>query len=204
LIFVTVGTHQQPFDRLIRALDALPAEELVIQYGYAEPPRGVEHAVPFMSFPEMLEHFDRADSVITHGGVGSILCATAAGHVPIVVPRLKRHGEHVDDHQVALLCELEASGDIAVVWDTARLAAAVAAAPSRRPPVERGAGPLQENVRAAMRGCEGRVGITAKARTKKCRYGSDAVRSKSARTCPTARLPGILPVRPREDDRGKT
>ena len=152
LIFVTVGTHQQPFERLIRAPDALPAEDLVVQYGFAEPPPSVEHAVPFMSFPEMLDHFDRADSVITHGGVGSILCATAAGHVPIVVPRLKRHGEHVDDHQVGLIRELVAAGEIAVVWDTARLAAAVADAPPRRSALERRAGPLQESVRAAMRG----------------------------------------------------
>ena len=152
LIFVTVGTHQQPFERLIRALDTLPAEELVVQYGFAQPPHGVRHAVPFMSFPEMLDQFARADTVITHGGVGSILCATSAGHVPIVVPRLKRYGEHVDDHQVGLIRELEATGEIVVMWDLDRLRAAVAEVPPRRPAIERQTGPLQESVRAALLG----------------------------------------------------
>ena len=65
MIFVTVGTHHQPFDRLIRSLATLPADELVVQYGYAAPPRECLRAAPFMSFPEMLENFRDADAVIT-------------------------------------------------------------------------------------------------------------------------------------------
>ena len=150
MIFVTVGTHQQPFDRLISALDALPGVELLVQHGPAAPPRGVARAVPFMSFPEMLAAFQQADAVVTHAGVGSILCATNAGHRPIVVPRLKRYGEHVDDHQVQLIRELEGVGHVSVVWDVEELPAAVAEAPPRRPPVERSPGPLHEAVRAAL------------------------------------------------------
>lgn len=157
MIFVTVGTHQQPFDRLIRALDALPPDELVVQYGFAEAPRGVARAVPFMPFPEMLENFRRADAVITHAGVGSILCATTVGHVPIVVPRLKRHGEHVDDHQVQLIRELERAGEITVLWDVEGLTAAVADVPPRRAPIERRAGRLHAGVRAAILGASGPV-----------------------------------------------
>ncbi len=58
-----------------------------------------------MSFPEMLAKFASADVVVTHAGVRSILLATNAGHVPIVVPRLKDLGEHVDDHQMDLIRE---------------------------------------------------------------------------------------------------
>ena len=152
VIFVTVGTHQQPFDRLIRALGSLPPEELVVQHGYAAPPGAARRAVPFMPFSEMLDHFAEADVVITHGGVGSILCATSAGHVPIVVPRLKRHGEHVDDHQVGFIREMEAAGDIVVAWELDRLDAAVKNAPRRRPSIERRAGPLQAAVREALVG----------------------------------------------------
>jgi len=152
VIFVTVGTHQQPFERLVRGLAALPADELVVQYGHAKPPAGVRRAVAFLSFAEMLDHFARADVVVMHAGVGSILCATNAGHTPIVVPRLKRYGEHVDDHQVHLIEELERLGKVVVVRDVAGLPAAVADAPPRRAPAERRSGPLQEAVRAALHG----------------------------------------------------
>ena len=73
MIFATVGTHQQPFERMLHALQVLPADELVVQHGPASPPAGVRRAVPFMSFGDMLEHFESADVVITHAGVGSIL-----------------------------------------------------------------------------------------------------------------------------------
>ncbi len=152
MIFVTVGTHQQPFVRLVEALAALPSEELVVQHGPAPAPAGVAKAVPFLSFPEMLDNFDRADVVVTHAGVGSILLATNAGHVPIVVPRLKERGEHVDDHQVHLINELERDNRVKVVWDTSRLAEAVAAAPPRGEPLQRKPGPLQASVRAALLG----------------------------------------------------
>jgi beta-1,4-N-acetylglucosaminyltransferase len=150
MIFVTVGTHQQPFERLIGALATLDRSSLVVQYGYAEAPEGVAHAAAFMTFPEMLQHFDEAEAVITHAGVGSILCATNAGHVPIVVPRLKRYGEHVDDHQVELVRELEDAGNVIVVEDVERLGAALERVPSRRARSERTAGPLHAAVRDAM------------------------------------------------------
>jgi UDP-N-acetylglucosamine transferase subunit ALG13 len=149
-VFVTVGTHQQPFERLVRALDALEGYELVVQYGYAEPPRGVTHAVSFMSFPEMLDHFERADAVVTHAGVGSILCATNAGHVPIIVPRLKRYREHVDDHQVQLVRQLDRDGRVIVVEDVAALPEALRRVPPRRRRSERPPGPLHEAVRRAI------------------------------------------------------
>jgi UDP-N-acetylglucosamine transferase subunit ALG13 len=152
VIFVTVGTHQQPFQRLIEALSALPADELVVQYGYAEPPPGVARSVAFMSFPEMLEHFERADAVITHAGVGSILCAANAGHVPAVVPRLRRHGEHVDDHQLQLVDQLEHLGYVRVVTDVGDLAAVVSTLPPKDNPRARLPGPLQQTVHAALRG----------------------------------------------------
>ena len=34
--FATVATRHQPFDRLIRGRDALPPDELNVQYGLAE------------------------------------------------------------------------------------------------------------------------------------------------------------------------
>ena len=43
-----------------------------------------------------------ADVVITHSGVGTILQLLGDGISPVVVPRRKQHGEHVDDHQLQI------------------------------------------------------------------------------------------------------
>ena len=105
MIFVTVGTHEQPFDRLIRAVDQLKAEqvleeEVVIQTGYStyEP----VHCTWKKLFPyqEMLHYVREARIVITHGGPSSFIMPLQVRKVPIVVPRQKQFGEHVNDHQL--------------------------------------------------------------------------------------------------------
>lgn len=151
MIFVTVGTHQQPFTRLIGALASLNADELIVQYGTAEPPGAARIAVAYLPYEDMLQHLEAASVVITHAGVGSILCCRNAGHVPIVVPRLKAYGEHVDDHQLELTSELAAMGTVRVVYDVEDLPAAVASNPPRaasRPAVV--SGPLHAAVRSAV------------------------------------------------------
>jgi UDP-N-acetylglucosamine transferase subunit ALG13 len=93
-----------------------------------------------MSFGEMLEHFAAADAVVTHAGVGSILCARRAGHVPVVTPRQRRYGEHVDDHQEELVEALEDLEAVVAVREMDRLPDAVDAVRGRRPAPNNGAG----------------------------------------------------------------
>jgi UDP-N-acetylglucosamine transferase subunit ALG13 len=152
LIFVTVGTHHQPFRRLLDALDALDGDDLVVQYGPGEPPPGVAHAQAYMPFDEMLERFEEADVVITHAGVGSILCARRAGHLPLVVPRRHELGEHVDEHQAELTRALEARGKVIAVWETESLPLLVSEAPARGEPAASADPALSAEVRAALRG----------------------------------------------------
>lgn len=152
MIFVTVGTHHDPFERLLGALGSLPGEELVVQYGPASAPPGVARAEAYLPFDEMLECFAAAEKVITHAGVGSVLCATRAGHVPLVVPRRADLGEHVDEHQAELTRALAEQGAVRALWDTAELAAAVAATPPRSEARERPGSPLGAAVRGALLG----------------------------------------------------
>ncbi|HSR94491.1 MAG TPA: glycosyltransferase [Solirubrobacterales bacterium] len=149
MIFVTVGTHHQPFERLLGALDGL-GDELVVQYGPGKPPAAALYAEAFMPFDAMLDRFREADTVITHAGVGSIICASREGHVPLVVPRHHELGEHVDDHQVELTRALAQRGSVVAVWDVDALAETVAAAPSRRPPATRPEPALCPSVRDAL------------------------------------------------------
>lgn len=153
MIFATVGSTQIPFERFVRALDALPGDQLLVQHGPVEPPAGAAQANAFMQFPQMIESMEAADVVVCHAGAGSILCALRAGHTPVVVPRLKRYQETVDDHQVEFSRALSAEGKVIAVEDLDRLGAAVAAAPARGSTRARnGLLPIQAAVREALHG----------------------------------------------------
>lgn len=104
-IVVTVGTDYHPFDRLIgwtndwlrRHPENVPA--VFVQSGAAS----VEPACQSSRFVEvgcLTALLDSAEVIVCHGGPASIAEAWARGHLPIVVPRLRQLGEHVDDHQV--------------------------------------------------------------------------------------------------------
>jgi UDP-N-acetylglucosamine transferase subunit ALG13 len=113
LIFVTVGTHGQPFNRLLESVDALPAgQERIVQYGFSTYKIKHGSAHRFIEFDEVVNLMSRADVVVSHGGVGSIVLALAVGHRPIVAPRLHRFGEHVDDHQLEVAESFARTGKI--------------------------------------------------------------------------------------------
>lgn len=131
MIFVTVGTHFQPFQRLLDALPQVDLGEVVLQYGPGEPPAGTMQAEAYLPFDRMLALFEEAEKVITHAGVGSVLCARRAGHVPLVVPRRHDLGEHVDEHQSELAAALERRGSVVAVRELDQLAERLAAAPAR-------------------------------------------------------------------------
>jgi UDP-N-acetylglucosamine transferase subunit ALG13 len=150
VIFATLGTHHQQFDRLVAALVALGRDDLVIQYGHSAPPEEAVTAKAFMPFAEVEEHMRAAAAVVTHAGVGSILLARRCGQLPIVMPRRSAHGEHVDDHQVELVTALEPRGQVVVVDDAQGLAAALAAPPERRPLEHGAAAGLLDAVHAAL------------------------------------------------------
>ncbi len=128
MIFVTVGTNEAHFDRLLYALDALPGrEELIVQHGLSPVrPRGAT-CIDFVPFDELVQHVRRARVVITHAGVGSIMVCLANGRRPVVMARKHEHGEAVDDHQVALAGRMEDAGLVTVV-DTADALAEVTVA----------------------------------------------------------------------------
>lgn len=105
MIFVTVGTHEQPFDRLIKEIDRLKeqgllSEEVVIQTGYSNyvPKNCIFNQ--FYAYDEMQELMEKATIVITHGGPASFMKVISLNKIPIVVPRLLEYDEHVNNHQL--------------------------------------------------------------------------------------------------------
>ena len=58
------------------------------------------------------ELIKQADIIITHGGVGSIVTSVKLGKKVIAVPRLKKYGEHVNDHQIQIVKDFNDKGYI--------------------------------------------------------------------------------------------
>lgn len=105
MIFVTVGTHEQPFDRLVRAVDGFKRdgyiqEDVFIQTGFSTYEPKFCTWSKMLSFENMRGYMADAGIVITHGGPSSFMMAFQVGKIPIVVPRQRKFGEHVNDHQV--------------------------------------------------------------------------------------------------------
>jgi UDP-N-acetylglucosamine transferase subunit ALG13 len=116
MILVTVGTNEARFDRLLHAFDSSPFdEELFVQHGPSPiRPRGAT-CVDYLPYDELGATVRRARVVVTHAGVGSIMTALANGKRPVVVPRLRRFGEAVDDHQMQLGLRLHETGLVTFV-----------------------------------------------------------------------------------------
>jgi UDP-N-acetylglucosamine transferase subunit ALG13 len=121
MIFVTVGTNEAPFDRLLRAVESLEPGDLVAQCGSSALRPKNATCVDFLPFEQLVAYVQSASAVVTHAGVGSIAVALANGKRPVVVPRLQRYGEAIDDHQVSLGRRLQRSGLVTLVEDPARL-----------------------------------------------------------------------------------
>ena len=69
MIFVTVGTHEQPFNRLIKKVDDLIIKEkVIVQTGFSTYIPEYCEAHKMMSFEKMQQTLRDARIVITHGG----------------------------------------------------------------------------------------------------------------------------------------
>ena len=95
MIFVSVGTHEQPFNRLIEEVDLLKKdkvikENVIIQTGYCTYKPAYCTWKKLFSYEEMVGYVSKARIVITHGGPSSFIMPLQIGKIPIVVPRQKK------------------------------------------------------------------------------------------------------------------
>ena len=144
-VLVTVGTDHHPFDRLIGWVDAWLSERgrerarCFVQCGTSRPPSNAPWT-EFLSYDELQMKVSDAASVVCHGGPATIMECRRHGLIPIVVPRKRELGEHVDDHQGLFTARLSEQGEISLVSDRDglwRLLDSVVADPAafRGPPV---------------------------------------------------------------------
>lgn len=127
LILVTVGL-MYGFENLIREMDKIAGkieEKVIMQIGNTSyEPKYAEY-FRFASKEEIDELHNSARVVVCHAGVGSILTALQYNKPVIIVPRKKKYGEVMDDHQLEIVRELEKDCRIIAVHDIAVLDSAL-------------------------------------------------------------------------------
>ena len=129
MIYVTVGT-QLPFARLIRAVNDIAAEKELEVFAQVGPDDSHYHAIKTADFvdPEDADRFiQKADLVIAHAGMGTIISASQLGKPLIIMPRQFQYGEHRNDHQLATANRFRDFPNITVVEDKRGLSEALTA-----------------------------------------------------------------------------
>lgn len=132
MILVTVGNATQGFRRLLDAVDfqaregALQGEDILFQSGHTSNfcPSIGRH-IPFIPLELYERSVMEADLVISHAGAGTLIHLLRLGKIPVVMPRRKKYGEHVDDHQVELVEGLEALGRVIPAYEADHLVQAI-------------------------------------------------------------------------------
>ena len=119
MIFVILGTQDKKFPRLLEAIQKKidegkinKKEEIIVQAGstkFESKDMKIMDYIPVKEFEELI---DKADLIICHAGVGTILTALKKGKKIIAAARLKKYGEHVNDHQLQILDNFTTEGYI--------------------------------------------------------------------------------------------
>lgn len=112
MIFITLGSQDKPFQRLVNEVERLVKEhkineEVIAQVGPTKYNGELINGFAMAKdFKEYQEYVDKASLIITHGGVGSIIDAISKGKKVIAVPRLKKYKESANDHQEQIIKKL--------------------------------------------------------------------------------------------------
>ena len=122
MIFITLGTQDKPFTRLLDKVESLLKEKkiktrVVVQAGctkYKSKFMEIFELLPMDEFEKMM---DSCELLITHGGVGSIVTGLKKNKKVLAVARLKKYGEHTNDHQLQIIEEFSKKGYILPIND---------------------------------------------------------------------------------------
>lgn len=117
MILVLLGTQNNSFYRLLEEIEkniesGNITDKVVVQAGftkYESNKMEIFDMIPQEQFDNLIKE---ADLIITHGGVGSIMSGVKLGKKVIAVPRLKKYGEHVNDHQLEIIETFKKQGII--------------------------------------------------------------------------------------------
>ena len=117
MIFVTLGTQDKPFVRLLEAVnkavtDGIIKDEVIVQAGCTKYLSDKMKLFDLIDRDKFDEYIEKCDLLITHGGVGSIIAGLKKGKKVISVARLAKFKEHVNDHQKQIIQSFDELGYI--------------------------------------------------------------------------------------------
>jgi UDP-N-acetylglucosamine transferase subunit ALG13 len=117
MIFVSLGTNKNPFPRLLQEVENLIQvmgiqDEVVVQQGNTPYTSNLFRSFKYSAMIEFVEYIKNAEVVIIHAGSGTLFNSIECGKKIIVAARLKKYGEHSDDHQLELTRKLSEEGYI--------------------------------------------------------------------------------------------
>ena len=126
MIFVTLGTQDKSFKRLLEMVDSqiesgLINEEVVVQAGFTKYESKKMKIYDYIPMDEFDKIVDNCSLLITHGGVGNIMTGMERGKKVIAVPRLKKYKEHINDHQLQIVNNFTKEGYILRAIDESEL-----------------------------------------------------------------------------------
>ena len=138
MILVLLGTQNNSFHRLLEEVqknidNGNIKEEVVAQKGYTKFESKDMTLYNKIPTDEVKKLIDKADLVITHGGVGSIITSITKEKKVIAVPRLKKYNEHVNDHQLDIIDSFNEMGYIIGIHDVSELGDAIKKAKEFQP-----------------------------------------------------------------------
>ncbi len=127
MILILLGTQDKPFERLLKAVSreikkGNIKDKVIAQTGCTIFNDDRIKTFDFKSKEEIGELIDKARFVITHAGVGTITECIKKNKKVIVVPRLKKYGEHTNDHQLQITKEFALKNYVLPLYDTRNLA----------------------------------------------------------------------------------
>lgn len=117
MILVTLGTQDKSFVRLLKAIDKAIEngkikEKVVVQAGYTEYESPNMEILDFVDMESFENLIASCDVLITHGGVGSIITGLDHQKKVLAAARLKKYGEHTNDHQKQIIRKFVKDGYI--------------------------------------------------------------------------------------------
>lgn len=127
-IFVTLGTQKFAFDRLLIALDQMVNDGIYNKDEVLVQVKTLNYVPQHLTCTDVLradlfeQYVDNAELIITHAGEYSIMTCLKRGKPFIIVPRLKKYGEHVDDNQLEIATIMKKKYDVLVLNDMESLA----------------------------------------------------------------------------------
>ncbi len=117
MIFVTLGTQDKSFERLLNDIQKQIdleniKEKVVVQAGFTKFDSKDMEIFDLISMDEFDRLMNECDLLITHGGVGSIISGLKKNKKVIAVARLAKYKEHMNDHQKQIVDNFSEAGYI--------------------------------------------------------------------------------------------